>query len=747
MKIKNNIGLLLTVLLLGMNSCYDSKMEWGDPNTHPAAKDLPLPLQEAISRYEALKAYAPAGLKLGVGIGFDMYQSNETYRNVVNDNFNDITPGNEMKQASIMNAKGELNFANVDKVVDQLTNAGLSVYGHTLVWHSQQQAAYLNGLIAPTIIPGTPGSSLIDGSFENGLAGWAPAYYTENYSIINTDAIDGTHSIQAIIPADATGGKYDGHGQLNSPDFPIINGHHYQISFWIKGSAVGQVAIDFPNAQLGNQYPWVNGAEYAPVGTTWTQVIYNNSTVGNDAMIATADNDAMHVRLLLASVPNVTYLIDAVEIVDLDAVTEEVNYVENGNFESGDIDPWATPNQGAGITVTADAKYAGNYGLQAISSSTSQNDWDLQFQSGTMNLDVNKTYTFSFWVKSDIAGKGRISYNGKINDGSASGNQYPWMDWDGTGAARDFATSSTWKLISVDIIPFSSTLQLSFDFGQVPDVTYYFDDVKVVEKAPAKSTMRSGPVTIEKTPEEKAQIIGDALVDWINQMVGHFKGVVHAWDAVNEPMNESGNGVKTGVGTTLAADNFYWQDYLGKDYAVTAFKTARAADPAAKLFINDYNLESNPSKLQGLIDYVTYIESQGATVDGIGTQMHITIQADTTMIDNMFKKLGETGKLIKISEMDIAIQSASPTDDQYAAQANMYRFVVSSFLKNIPEAKRYGITVWAVSDNPDEHTYWIPNDAPCLFDADYGRKYAYKGFADGLAGKDVSADFSGELVY
>ena len=62
-----------------------------------------------------------------------------------------------------------------------------------------------------------------------------------------------------------------------------------------------------------------------------------------------------------------------------------------------------------------------------------------------------------------------------------------------------------------------------------------------------------------------------------------------------------------------------------------------------------------------------------------------------------------------------------------------------------PVDKQYGITIWGVSDNEKEHVNWIPNDAPNLWDANYARKHAYKGVADGLAGKDVSEDFTGDL--
>src|SRR5690606_8158974 len=115
---------------------------------------------------------------------------------------------------------------------------------------------------------------------------------------------------------------------------------------------------------------------------------------------------------------------------------------------------------------------------------------------------------------------------------------------------------------------------------------------------------------------------------------------VNAWDVVNEPMDD-GNPYELKSALTdadITSDEFYWQDYLGKEYAVKAFNLARQYGEAEDLlFINDYNLEYNLEKCKGLIDYVSYIESQGATVDGIGTQMHISIDSDKDKIAEMFK--------------------------------------------------------------------------------------------------------------
>jgi GH35 family endo-1,4-beta-xylanase len=736
------IGTFIIALFAGLSSCYDEKMQWEDlPYGNLTETELPLELQEKIARYDVLNSYT--NMVLGVGIDLNMYMTNETYSNVVNQNFDEITVGYDMKHGAMVNGQGNINFTKVDALISKLKEAGLTVYGHTLVWHSNQNATYLNDLLKPDIIPGTPGSSLIaNGDFETGIAGWSVTYYAEN--VTSTDeggAIDGTHAMKVIV-GDFGGSKYN--MQINSPSFPIISGHEYEISFFIKSDIEGAVGLDFPNADLSNQYPWTSGKEMTTTSGTWTKVTYNPTTTP-DGMVAAADNSAMTFRLLLGAVQNCTYYIDAVEVIDLDAAPTEVNLVANGGFESGDLTGWSALNPGGGITVTGEEKVSGAYSAKLISGATATNAWDLQLESDQLTFDASKTYTFSFYVKSNIAGKGRVSFPGGLD-----GNPYPWLNWTGSGASEAFTTAAGgWTFVSVEFTN-TTDVKLSFDMGYLPDVTYYLDDVKIVEKKAETGSMelRAGPVTIEKTPEEKAHIIDSVLHVWVKETVTHYKADVHAWDVVNEPMDDGkGSELKTGIGQTdIPSDAFYWQDYLGRDYAVKAFNWAHQYGNANdKMFINDYNLESNPNKLNGIIEYVQYIESKGAKVDGIGTQMHVSITSDKTQIDDMFKKLAATGKLVKISELDIKVNTAAPTADQLAEQAEMYRYILSSFQTNVPAAQQYGVTVWCVSDNSEEHENWIPDDAPCLWNADYARKHAYKGFADGLAGRDVSVDFPGTL--
>ena len=107
------------------------------------------------------------------------------------------------------------------------------------------------------------------------------------------------------------------------------------------------------------------------------------------------------------------------------------------------------------------------------------------------------------------------------------------------------------------------------------------------------------------------------------------------------------------------------------------------------------------------------------------------------------KKMAATGKLVRVTELDVQVGTTNPTAEQLLAQAETYRMIVESYKQNVPAAQQSGITIWTLSDNAAEHEFWLEGDAPNLFDGNYGRKLAYKYFCDGIAGKDTSEDFDG----
>lgn len=101
-----------------------------------------------LNDYKPLKEYVSnPQFHLGVGTAVSDYMKQQLVYGLVNSNFNEVVAGNAMKMASCVNDKGEMDFSNVQQFVNMATEAGLSVYGHTLAWHAQQPAKYLNSLL------------------------------------------------------------------------------------------------------------------------------------------------------------------------------------------------------------------------------------------------------------------------------------------------------------------------------------------------------------------------------------------------------------------------------------------------------------------------------------------------------------------------------------------------------------------------------------------------------------------------
>ncbi|MBQ3701014.1 MAG: endo-1,4-beta-xylanase [Prevotella sp.] len=265
--------------------------------------------------------------------------------------------------------------------------------------------------------------------------------------------------------------------------------------------------------------------------------------------------------------------------------------------------------------------------------------------------------------------------------------------------------------------------------------------------------------SIPLTPEEKKDTLTWAMDRWIAGMMEACDGKVKAWDVVNEAIS-GGNADSEGVyalqhGSEGNTTDFFWQDYLDDyDYVRTAVRLARQYGPEdIKLFINDYNLESDwdqNGKLRSLIAWIKRWESDGQTrIDGIGSQMHISCYADAktqeskkNAITNMFKLMAASGKLCRISELDMgyvdangnSVATGNMTEEQHKQMAELYNFVIKSYLEIIPAAQQWGICQWCATDAPTD-SGWRGGEPVGLWDINYYRKHTYAGFADGLAGE------------
>lgn len=216
------------------------------------------------------------------------------------------------------------------------------------------------------------------------------------------------------------------------------------------------------------------------------------------------------------------------------------------------------------------------------------------------------------------------------------------------------------------------------------------------------------------------------LQDHITNEMTHFAGKVYAWDVVNEAFNWDG---------TLASTIWYDQPGIGfagmgTQYIEQSLNWAKAADPNAKLFYNDYGIETENLKSDAVYAMAQDFKTRGVSLDGIGFQFHIDPSFDTlanlASIASNFQRFSALGLDIHITELDIALTDSSTAS--LNAQAKLYGELATICVQQ-PSCKLF--QTWGFTDKYS----WIPQFLPghgwaLLWDASYQKKPAYTSVLD-----------------
>nr|WP_187414900.1 endo-1,4-beta-xylanase [Nonomuraea sp. PA05] len=214
----------------------------------------------------------------------------------------------------------------------------------------------------------------------------------------------------------------------------------------------------------------------------------------------------------------------------------------------------------------------------------------------------------------------------------------------------------------------------------------------------------------------------DLLKKHVETMTKRYAGRVGVWDVVNEAVAEDG---------TLR-DSF-WLRRLGESYIADAFRWARAADPSAKLYINDYNAEWDNAKSDGLYTLVKGLKASGVPIDGVGFQTHATTNSGLTQLAATLQRFAALGLDVAVTELDVRMPL--PSDEtKLATQATLYERAAKACLA---VARCVSLTVWGFTD---AHS-WVPDALPgwgaaTMLDAGLQAKPAYDKVHAALGARD-----------
>ena len=226
--------------------------------------------------------------------------------------------------------------------------------------------------------------------------------------------------------------------------------------------------------------------------------------------------------------------------------------------------------------------------------------------------------------------------------------------------------------------------------------------------------------------DESRQRFADAYRNYILAVVGRYRGQAVGWDVVNEAVAEDGAGWRDSL----------WSRRLGKlDHMVRAFEHAREADPAAVLFLNDYNLENLPAKRVTFLKLAEALMVAGAPLGGVGTQTHIAADLAPGELTRAIKDIASLGLPVHISEMDVSLARAKGyplgRGELGARQARLYAEGAEAFL-GLPRRQQFAFTHWGLRDGDSWLKRENATDTPLLFDDAGKAKPAAKAWVEAV---------------
>ena len=230
------------------------------------------------------------------------------------------------------------------------------------------------------------------------------------------------------------------------------------------------------------------------------------------------------------------------------------------------------------------------------------------------------------------------------------------------------------------------------------------------------------------------------MKEHIETVVGRYKGRVHGWDVVNEAVSDGPGGLRDSP----------WKRIIGEDFIEHAFRFAKAADPDAELYYNDYGMVDRGKRARAIAMLKRLIE-RGVSIDAVGMQGHYSLaHPPSAEVDAAIRDFAELGLKVMITELDVSVlpsrgnpgvadvsrrEAAAPELNPYVdglpaevqqQLADRYASLFEVFLRNRKHLTR--VTFWGLDDGSS----WLNNfpirrrtNHPLLFDRKLAPKPAF----------------------
>ncbi len=513
-----------------------------------------------------------------------------------------------------------------------------------------------------------------------------------------------------------------------------------------------------PYKDLAAVKSYIDRATYPnlTLGTTLKVTDFNKQELAHAAAVTNFDNVAFGTTLMSGTIVNAKGVMNFLSMSDLLDHVEEIGYdvygspiVANANQADDWLNLLTAPieiqvDYVEGKTVNFNDMAVGAYdgtiekGKASIVKYDNQNVLQISATPTPgqvriiegFDVDPLAKFTTTFWARADKDASFDVNFSGTKVAGSGPNGKWTFKKdkWTKVVVEAQSAEGVTEGYLRID------NSRSAVLYIQKVQVGYYPDNHR------------------HQTAEEKSDTINYALNAWCEGLMKINDGRIKSFDLIDEAIDSKAEIEEGILDLKHSTEKIFWQDILGSEnYAPAVSKVASAAfekyegNPAElKFFISETGLE-DAKKFNSLMYWINIWDAKGAKIDGINAKLNLaysedaaTQEANKASLDNLLDNLKSTGKLIRLSNLDIkyinadgvSVLASNITDEQRQKLADYYGYVIKSYMTKIPNDKQAGLCKGNMSDTSDPVGLWSVDSKS----KDWVRNATYEAFCKALGG-------------